>query len=77
MSISQSSSATLLREEHSKIKEWLIMDERAIANPDDASVLSAFEGNVREAIEEARDFAPCVVCPSDGKKVLDFIHFPI
>ena len=53
------------------------MDERAIASPDDASILSAFEGSAHDAIEEAEDFAPCVVCPSDGEKALDFIRFPI
>lgn len=61
--------------EYKDVKEWCLMDERAMWNPDDSVVLSAFEGSWKEALEDAEDFAPCVIVPIRNNESVDFIHF--
>lgn len=64
-----------LLSEYKDVDDWMLMDERAIVNPDDATILSAFSGSWEVALEDAEDFAPCVIVPCRNRKALDFIHF--
>lgn len=56
--------------------KYIIMDERALIDPDSAMVLEAGEEEMtqEQILEEAKDFAPCAVSFEDDNGNYTFFH---